>query len=216
MAAEKQSVPAWLPNTAGFRRRDYNNYGEYRRHQAEKLEHLNGTPWITSYEETFAPVLRDRLLDDSEVTRGKSVLCLGARLGGEVRTFVSLGCFAIGIDLNPGPNNEYVVHGDFHSLNFADDSIDITFTNTLDHVFDLDRVIREILRVTKVSGHVIVEAMNGSREGKSDVDPYDCFHWERIDNIIDRFTEVGFRIQRRQSFDVPWNGEHLLMRKEAG
>ena len=32
---------------------------------------------------------------------GKTVICLGARLGGEVRAFKSLGAIALGIDLNP-------------------------------------------------------------------------------------------------------------------
>ena len=41
--------------------------------------------------------------------RGATVLCVGARLGGEVRAFKSLGALAIGIDLNPGTLNMDVV-----------------------------------------------------------------------------------------------------------
>ena len=49
----------------------------------------------------------------------RTVLCLAARIGTEVKAFLDLGCFAIGIDLNPGTDNRYVVHGDFHDLQFA-------------------------------------------------------------------------------------------------
>ena len=46
------------------------------------------------------------------------MLCLGARLGTEVRALHNLGYFAIGIDLNPGVDNPYVLMGDFHKLVF--------------------------------------------------------------------------------------------------
>ena len=56
---------------------------------------------------------------------GCSVLCLGARLGGEVRAFTAMGALSIGIDLNPGPNNAYVLPGDFHHLQFAQSVFDV-------------------------------------------------------------------------------------------
>jgi hypothetical protein len=40
---------------------------------------------------------------------GARVLCIGARLGGEVRAFKSLGALAVGIDLNPGGYNMDVI-----------------------------------------------------------------------------------------------------------
>ena len=68
--------------------------------------------------------------------RGKTVLCLGARLGGEVRAFKALGAVALGIDLNPGRSNMDVVAGDFHAIPFPDASFDYAYSNVLDHVFD--------------------------------------------------------------------------------
>jgi hypothetical protein len=48
--------------------------------------------------------------------------------------------FSVGIDLNPGPRNGYVLHGDFHNIIFADASIDAVYTNALDHSFDLQEL----------------------------------------------------------------------------
>ena len=79
--------------------------------------------------------------------RGKTVLCLGARLGGEVRAFKSLGAVALGIDLNPGRSNMDVVAGDFHAIPFPDQSFDFSYSNVLDHIYDRDRFAAEVCRV---------------------------------------------------------------------
>ena len=60
-----------------------------------------------------------------------SMLCLGARLGGEVRAFRRLGALALGVDLEPGLNNRHVLPGDVHALQFADGVFDYAFTNIL-------------------------------------------------------------------------------------
>ena len=69
---------------------------------------------------------------------GRTVLCLGARLGGEVRAFKSLGAVAVGIDLEPGRGNMDVVFGDFHDVPFAADSFDYAYSNVLDHIATCD------------------------------------------------------------------------------
>ena len=74
--------------------------------------------------------------------KAASVLCLGARQGTEVKAFLDLGCFAVRIDLEPGAENQFVVQGDFHDLKFPTESVDIVFTNSLDHAFDPKKMIR--------------------------------------------------------------------------
>lgn len=56
---------------------------------------------IDNYDKTYRKHLRDRLQSHINV-KGTSVLCLAARVGTEVKAFLDLGCFAMGIDLNPG------------------------------------------------------------------------------------------------------------------
>ena len=55
--------------------------------------------------------------------------------------FIDHGAFAVGIDLNPGRDNRWVVIGDFHALQYADASVDVVYTNSFDHVFELERVL---------------------------------------------------------------------------
>ena len=57
------------------------------------------------------------------------------------RALHDLGYFAIGIDLNPGDANPYVLPGDFHRIVFPDASLDAVYTNALDHVFSLEQVV---------------------------------------------------------------------------
>ena len=98
----------------------------------------------------------------------RTVLCLAARIGTEVKAFLDLGCRAIGIDLNPGKENPYVVQGDFHDLQYAPQSMDVVYTNSLDHAFDLERIAKEVLKVLKPDGLFLVEAVQGRDQG---VDP---------------------------------------------
>ena len=80
--------------------------------------------------------------------RGAISAVLRARLGTEVRALHRLGHFAVGIDLEPGPDNHYVLPGDFHHIVFPDGSIDAIYTNVY-HVFDLERVLGEVARLLR-------------------------------------------------------------------
>ncbi len=83
---------------------------------------------------------------------GKSVLCIGARAGGEVRAFASMGAFAIGIDIAPLPGSKHVLPGDAMKLQFASGSVDFVFTNIMDHIPRLGDFAREMARVLKTGG----------------------------------------------------------------
>ena len=91
----------------------------------------------------------------------------GARLGTEVRALHRLGHFAVGIDLEPGPDNHYVLPGDFHHIVFPDGSIDAIYTNALDHVFDLERVLGEVARLLRPGGLFIADIELGYEEASS-------------------------------------------------
>lgn len=73
---------------------------------------------LSRYDVDFRKILFDRLERLSLLRNGMTVLCLAARIGTEVKAFFDIGCFAVGIDLNPGENNRYVVYGDFHDIQF--------------------------------------------------------------------------------------------------
>eukprot|EP00966_Prymnesium_polylepis_P030097 699695-Prymnesium_polylepis.1 len=62
---------------------------------------------------------------------GETVLCIGARLGGEVRAFKSLGALAVGIDLNPGPDSLDVLVGDMEDVPFPARTFGLVYSNVV-------------------------------------------------------------------------------------
>ncbi len=137
-----------------LKRRDYKDYDEYVRHQGEKL--IKKRSEIEKSDYDYEIILTDRFKKIDNFS-GKSILCLGARLGGEVRAFKSLGALAIGIDVEPGEKNPHVMFGDFHDLKFPDASFDVAFTNAIDHVYQLEDFLKETRRILKPNGIFYIE-----------------------------------------------------------
>jgi len=190
-------------------KRMYGNYLEYVKHQKSKLDKEIG--WISSWDKKYTTILKERLLKDfheNEIKGGK-VLCLGARLGGEVRSFIELDCFAVGIDLNPGKDNKYVLYGDFHDIQFPSNSVDIIFTNSLDHVFDVDKLMSEVKRVLNSEGYLIIEIAMGGKPGD-----YEAISWENINEIIEIIKKHGFKLIKKGDIYVPEMGEHCIFKNE--
>jgi SAM-dependent methyltransferase len=200
---------AWVAS-GGFRRRQYRDYRTYLEHQASKLGWVQDT-WLPEYDVRYREALRERLRHLPVVLEGAGVLCLAARLGTEVKAFIDLGAFAVGIDLNPGKANRYVVVGDFHELQYADQSVDVVFTNSLDHAFDLDRIVTEVRRVLTPGGLFIAEAMKGEETGPSPAF-YESYYWSSVEELWKRIGSVGFEEVTRTGFDYPYPGEQICFR----
>ena len=197
---------AWEESN-GFAHRIYKRRKDYLKHQASKLKKFDPAD-LLAYHEMFRDELAVRLatMDVS----GKSVLCLGARSGAEVQAFIRCGAFAIGIDLNPGQKNRYVVLGDFHRIVFAAESVDIVYSNAFDHVFDLAKVLSEIRRVLRPGGSLIVEAIRGYSEGGKP-GQYESFAWATLEDLIRKIEDGGFALLRRLQIETPWPGEQLVL-----
>jgi SAM-dependent methyltransferase len=196
----------WITSSrTGLQKREYRSYGVYLEHQKAKLQRVD----LTDYDQRFRNALRERLLLRRAELKGSKVLCLAARLGTEVKAFNDLGCFAVGIDLNPGTDNKWVVYGDFHDLQFGDGSVDLVFTNSLDHLFDPERYLSECKRVLRPGGRFIAEIMRGTREnGRPRF--FESFWWDSVNDVIALFERNGFAAKSREIFDVPWPGEHVI------
>jgi protein O-GlcNAc transferase len=197
----------------GFFRRRYASYDEYVAHQRQKIRHLD----LTAYDAAFAAELSQRLATAAIVGRGDTVLCLGARLGTECRAFIGQGAVAIGIDLNPGPGNRHVVAGDFHDPQFADASIDLVYTNCLDHSFDLEKVLAGVRRVLKPGGAFVADLMNGSADDEPwKPDNYDCLFWEKVDDFVEQLRRTsGFAVESSTPMKSVWGwpGRMVVFRK---
>lgn len=203
------------PDAAGdkLRVKKYSTYDEYVTHQKSKLKTV-ANKMLPEYDKRYRETLRERLEQYGFVKGGERVLCLAARIGTEVKSFIDLKCFAIGIDLNPGENNQFVLSGDFHNLVFSDSTVDIVFTNSLDHAFDIQKVIGEAKRVLKNNGLFILEIVNGEDEGYQP-GYWESVSWKRTADIIKLFETNGFNVQKEEKFNYPWNGKHFVLKKEA-
>src|SRR5439155_5163147 len=98
-------------------RRRYDSYDAYLAHQSSKLDRIRERRGEKDARVALPEFVR-RFRACSALAGARAVVCLGARLGAEVRALLALGFFAVGVDVNPGPANEYVLHGDFHRLVF--------------------------------------------------------------------------------------------------
>ena len=199
------------PEGAGLTQRVYPDYDTYLAHQRLKVDALR-VKSLEGHDRRFYAALNERLEAAPIELRGRSVLCLAARLGTEVRVFIDRGAFAVGVDLNPGHENRWVVVGDFHALQFAGASVDLVYTNSLDHVFDLERVISEVHRVLKPGGIFLVELGLGTEEGGG-VGFYEALAWPRAGELIERIAAVGFGVRYRSRFETPWRGLQAALEK---
>jgi SAM-dependent methyltransferase len=198
----------WNTEDGEFQKRSYASYESYLEHQKAKLE----THDFGNYDTEFRNALRDRLNALGIDWPGRNVLCLGARIGTEVKAFLDLGADAIGIDLNPGENNQYVVYGDFHDLQFSSGSLDVVYTNSLDHAFDIDRIAKEVLRVLKRDGIFVLEAVHGRDQG---INPgfFESFFWKNIDELVRALESAGFTVTQRTPIAAPWPGEQICFHR---
>jgi SAM-dependent methyltransferase len=198
----------------GVSRRRYPDYQTYLAHQKTKFGALRAKT-IEGHDRRFHADLSKRLAGMPLAFRGRPVLCLAARQGSEVRAFIDQGAFAVGIDLNPGRKNPHVLPGDFHDLQFADESVDYVYTNSIDHAFDATRMLAEVHRVLKPDGRFIVEANTSSDDGAAPAGPYESVVWSGVGVLLQIIESAGFSLQSRQAIQRPWLGEQLVFAVEA-
>jgi SAM-dependent methyltransferase len=201
---------AWTSGAGGVAVKQFKSYDDYVRVQQSKLQHLD----LGAHEAQFRTVLRDRLAASGVVAPGARVLCLGARLGGEVAAFRDLGAFAVGVDLNPGPDNPWVMFGDFQQLQFPDGVVDVVYSNSLDHAFDLTRMMAEVGRVLTAAGRLVVEADPGVEDtGAVAPDLWASLQWPTVDALAAQILACGFVLVARSNFAYPRGGTCLVFRK---
>ena len=183
--------------TPGFVRRAYKNYSDYITHQKSKAIFVHTTEDCAERQAFIKDGLTERLSRLEFIKPGLSVLCLGAMSGGEVEAFFAYGCFAVGIDIHPVPSrdNLYVLYGDFQQLQFPDSCVDLVYTNSLDHAFDLRVVAGEVCRVLKPGGIFYCEAVKGfvyevPRE-------FESVWWENIEHLICLIEKEGLKLLSR-------------------
>jgi len=189
------------PNESGLVTRDYEDYDEYVVHQRQKLDEMLKSGDVFSNDVVFGMRLRfyrrfRHLI--GLVPRDATIVCLGARQGTEVEVLRDLGFRnAYGIDLNPGPENSLVRPGDFHNLENETGSVDLLYSNSLDHAFDLDAFFRENTRVLKPSGLALYDVGGPYRLGEKAA--FEATLWLRVEDVLIRALQHFDRVLRVES-----------------
>jgi SAM-dependent methyltransferase len=167
--------------------RNYDKYKDYEKHQTSKMK--SNFKVGEKYQKVYKASLTARIKEvvgTGRFNTGMSVLCLGARDGTEVQAFHDAGFFAVGIDLLPVSSN-YVLKGDFHNLPYPRNSVDMVFMNCIDHVHDLDKLLKEIIRVLRRDGIFLVDFSQSKDTSK---DKWASCKWNTL-------CDIGFYIKRR-------------------
>ncbi|MEO5346587.1 MAG: class I SAM-dependent methyltransferase [Magnetococcus sp. YQC-9] len=172
----------------GITSRDYTDYAEYLTHQKTKWDEMikskGGLDSKTLIDYRYRFFRRFSHLC-TLLPRDAKILCLGARQGTEVEVLRDLGLQdAWGIDLNPGPENPFVKPGDFMHLEAPDHSLDLIYSNCVDHAFDLDGFFREHARALKPNGLALYDLSLGSESSSTMAGPFEAVSWEREELIF--------------------------------
>lgn len=205
------------PDPAGVVRRDYADYADYLTHQRLKLEEMLRSGGAFSNETVTGDRLRYYRRFRHLVNllpRGAHIVCLGARQGTEVEVLRDLGfANAEGVDLNPGPENSLVRHGDFLQLEDPSDSVDLAYSNSLDHTFDLDTFFREHARIVRPHGFALYDIHDAYRSGQPT--PFEAVIWQRTEDVIVRALQ-HFEHVRRVESEPGWTWILLQGLRQAG
>lgn len=120
---------------------------------------------------------------------GTTVLCIGARLGGEVRAVKSLGALGIGIDLLPGPGSLDVVSGDMEDIPFPARVFGLVYTNVLDHVYNVGGLTSEVCRVLRPGGVFMAVVVGGG--AKDAYSPRGAVDESSVEKLKESVARVG-------------------------
>jgi len=174
-------------------KRKYKSYQEYLDHQSLKLkigQRKNIDKFMPRHFDKNVKSFTNRINKFKKYVREGKVLCLGARIGEEVVAFRNLGFDTIGIDINPGKNNPYVIKGDFHNTKFEDGSFDNIYCNCIDHAWDIPELSKEMDRLLKPKGRLILEVdhiLNKSKDGRKEwinkVSKYEVILYDSLKDI---------------------------------
>jgi len=136
--------------------REYISYSEYLGHQKTKtLDPIRRRKWLAEEWNLKLKTFRNCFIKTfGENLFGKRCLGICARTGQEIQAFRDLGADAIGIDIVPC--EPLVIEGDMHNIPFSDNSFDIVFSNSIDHSLYPEEFAKEVRRVLKPNGLVLL------------------------------------------------------------
>jgi len=143
----------------------YKNYRQYINHQKEKTtknivikNHIDNWNKRVKYFEDELKYIN--------IKKNSKCLCIASRYGEEVEALKNLGFDAVGIDLVEC--KPLTIKMDMHNLKFNNNTFDFVYTNAIDHSYYIDKVIKEMIRVLKNNGILMIKIeLNNQNEYES-------------------------------------------------
>jgi SAM-dependent methyltransferase len=147
-----------------FRNRDYEQYIKLQRDRS--LSKYHSTSKIENERKEFFVSLLGSLLSNAHVNE---ILVIGCRNTYELDLLSSMfSCNVIGVDLFSRDKRVKVM--DMHCLEFGDYFFDIVYcSHSLEHAYDYNKVISEVVRVLKNDGYIAIEVPVNYKTQGSDI-----------------------------------------------
>lgn len=192
------------------RLKDY-SYDEYLAHQVGKKLSQDK---VTYARERFAydlPRFKERFATYKAFIGG-NIICLGARLGTEVRALRDLGHEnAIGIDIGRyDETEELVIYMDMMKMDYADHTFDFSYTNSFDHAFDPQDFIKEVSRVMKPGSFSLFDISGSESDQRVGGDHiWIAETWEEIDRML---RAHGASVVCTKAISWPFVGKTYLVK----
>jgi len=167
-------------------KRIYKSYNEYIEHQSEKALNMEYN------EEAFAKkveLFRQRFIHFEKIKNIEKTLCLGARFGEEIVALNELGFDTFGIDLVS--KSPHVLVGDFNNLPFKSESIDLVYSNAIDHAYNIELLSHNVNRVLKCNGCFVIDVFLANCRG-----PYEVYCIKSIEEVISEFSKYFEFVER--------------------
>ena len=185
-----------------YRKYKFNEYNSYLKHQSFKFFFYKEV-LLSIFNKNVSSFLNN--FKKIKIEKNSYILCLGARTGAEVKAFRKLGFFSIGIDLAYPKNSPYVIYGDFHNLDFPEKSFDLIYSNTLDHVYNHEKFVKEILRVLKKNGKILFDIQKGINENNENnkiaIGQFETCGWDHSDEIIQKILNFKIKLIHKRNLN---------------
>ena len=150
--------------------------------------YLDYENYLKNYGASFAGF--DKTCDISCVVKDKKIIELGSGLGHYSASLVELGAHSVhGVEIqskkvlfaqenNAGCENLSFVQGDITNLAEGDHEFDLAFSHTVfEHVSDVPAALKELHRVLKTDGEVLLSFNYFHHQGGHHLFPYIYFPW---------------------------------------
>ena len=187
--------------------KEYENYQDYLNHQLEKTtservrkeEEENFDKNVDVFKKVFSFWIKENKI------KIKNTACLGARSGAEVKALIELGANSIGFDLQE--NLPLVRYGDIHNIPEESLKYDFVFSNVFDHSLYPDKFAKEIERILKPGGYILLQLAIGDSD-----DSYKANEIFEISDILKLFKSSKIISKKEITWRGSINTEMLLIK----